>query len=405
MKLRTLKILKENREEIIVEWANTQLNSYDEDASMDIRQQFEKDSEELLDLIIETFSQPNGKEKIYEQMRGVILKITRQRINMGLPIQEASYFMFSLKNILIYYLEEEYQQNPGLWLDEIRAINELTDHLGTAAINTFVKEKPLRELSKQNERLKELNGRLFEKEDHLREVNKQLTELVARLSNQNKELNDFARIVSHELKSPLNVIFMATGMMESFHKDILTGEVGEMYVMIKDAAERMKKMIYDLLDYAKSAVHEDVTELLDLNSVIDEVLPVLPVDETVKLNIENLPEVKFDRTALTQVIRNLLSNAIKYGDKELTVINIAAEEQEQYTVLKIEDNGSGIDKKHFNDIFELFKTLGKEAKKGSSTGLGLPLVKRIINRNRGKIKLESELGVGTTFYISFLKKR
>ncbi|MBX2844098.1 MAG: HAMP domain-containing histidine kinase, partial [Flammeovirgaceae bacterium] len=125
----------------------------------------------------------------------------------------------------------------------------------------------------------------------------------------------------------------------------------------------------------------------------------------VEFNVKELPKVFYDKVAMQQVLTNLITNGIKYCDKEPVRIDLSAEENEKGIIIKVTDNGPGIEKQYHEDIFNLYRTVGKKlnsVEKG--TGLGLPLVKKIAQRNRGKVWLSSEIGKGSTFYFLVWKK-
>ena len=127
----------------------------------------------------------------------------------------------------------------------------------------------------------------------------------------------------------------------------------------------------------------------------------------VKAEIGDLPPICFDRVAIKQVFQNLITNAIKYNDKdEISIVFDAKKNQEgDKVIISVADNGPGIPEKYFTKIFDPYKTLGLKSNSESGTGLGLPLVKKIVERNNGKIWLDSEVGQGTTFYFSIPERK
>ncbi|WP_020528299.1 sensor histidine kinase [Flexithrix dorotheae] len=258
---------------------------------------------------------------------------------------------------------------------------------------------PLQDLKRKNQKLQEAYETIKNNEKSLAAANAKLQAMVIQMEEKNEELRNFAHVVSHDLKSPLNVVFTAGEMINSFYKDDLTEETAEMFDMILRAGKNMKKLINDYLDYATSSAHEDVQEEIDLNELTKEVIELISSPKKVEFKVEDLPSVSYDKVAMQQVLTNLITNGIKYCDKELVKINISAEENAKGVIVKIADNGPGIDKQYHEDIFNLYRTVGKKlnsVEKG--TGLGLPLVKKIAQRNRGKVWLESEIGKGSTFF-------
>jgi light-regulated signal transduction histidine kinase (bacteriophytochrome) len=128
---------------------------------------------------------------------------------------------------------------------------------------------------------------------------------------------------------------------------------------------------------------------------------ILYIPENITINILNkLPVVQGDKIKYQQIFQNLIGNAIKFNDKEKGVINIDVENQNSFYKFSVSDNGIGIEKKYYDKIFKIFQSL-KVTK--NSTGIGLSIVKKIVDIYKGEIWLESELNKGTTFYFTIKK--
>ncbi len=239
-----------------------------------------------------------------------------------------------------------------------------------------------------------------EKENKLENTNKRLKKFVKQLQEKNNELKDFAHVVSHDLKSPLNVIFMASEMLSSYYQDDLGEDAEEITEMMISSAKNMKDLINEYLNYATASAQEDRGEDIDLNEMVKDVISIISIPDHAEIKVGELHKVFFDKIALQQVIQNFLTNAMKYGDKPQVKIQIDSEQDDKFTILKVSDNGPGIPESHHEDIFRLYRTLGDKGKAKKGTGLGLPLIKRIAERNHGKVWLESEMSKGTTFYFA-----
>ena len=261
--------------------------------------------------------------------------------------------------------------------------------------NEKKEDNSLRELLEAYETIRE-------KENQLEITNRKLKKFVTQLKSKNSELKNFAKVVSHDLKSPLNVVFMASEMLASFYKDEMGEESEEMLDMIVSSCNNMKQLINDYLNYASSAAQNDQREPIELNEVVTEIFEMIsePKQKNIKIEKGTLHQIFYDKVAIKQVIQNLLTNAIKYSDKQVIKIKVSSIKNNTHTILKVEDNGPGIPESHFKDIFELYRTVGVNgiAKKG--TGVGLPLIKRIAERNNGKVWIESKLNEGAIFYFS-----
>jgi PAS domain S-box-containing protein len=228
-------------------------------------------------------------------------------------------------------------------------------------------------------------------------------QLVSRLEETNKELDNFAYIVSHDLKAPLRGIGSLANWLVTDYRDRMDKEGAEIIDLMINRVERMKNFIDGILQYSRvSRVKENYVDL-NLNELVSEVIEMLSPPENIHIKVDTvLPVVKGERIYIQQVFQNLMSNSIKFMDKPEGFININCTDTGDYWELSVADNGSGIDEKYFNKIFMIFQTL-QPRDKFESTGVGLSIVKKIIETNGGKIWVESEVGKGATFYFTLPK--
>jgi len=232
------------------------------------------------------------------------------------------------------------------------------------------------------------------------EINRQREILVRELEYQNQELSDYAHMVSHDLKSPLrSVDTLAAWLMED-NKDKLDDHCSAQLGLIRSNVEKMDALISGILDYSTIGKNQLETYNVDLNVLLKDVLKMIEIPSHISIDIPKLPIVVGDKYRLQQLFQNLIGNAIKYNDKPKGLIEIGVEDKKQFWEFYIKDNGKGIDKVYFNKIFKVFEKL--ENTQGS-TGVGLSIVKKIVDLYGGKIWLTSELGVGTTFYFTLKK--
>jgi signal transduction histidine kinase len=227
-------------------------------------------------------------------------------------------------------------------------------------------------------------------------------QLIYELKAKNQELNRFAITVSHDLKTPLITISGYLGYLE---RDILDGNHERMQKdlsQINDAAKRMGRFVDQILDLSRvGRIISPPTEVA-FGAVVEEALTVAqgPIEtRKVRLQIEpGLPIVRVDRVRMVQVMQNLITNSIKFmGQQEFPLIEIGTFKTEGTSGFFVKDNGIGIDPEDQPQIFELFNKLDG-ASEGS--GIGLALVKRIIEVHGGQIWVESELGKGATFFFT-----
>jgi signal transduction histidine kinase len=251
-------------------------------------------------------------------------------------------------------------------------------------------------LSKQIMNLFELRKNKLELEKTLRQV---------RESNQS--LARFATIAAHDLKSPLNNISMLTNLFLHEYGTVLNEDGLEMLEKIKFSSLKLKKLIEGLLEHSKTDefINESKTAV-DLSLLVAEIKSHYS-GTTSGLSITlktELYSVKVNQTILYHVLLNLVSNAVKYNDKNKTVIEIGASENERFYSFYVKDNGPGIDPKFQKDIFDIFRIVTPKDRYGvSGNGIGLATVKKLIENSGGTIQVESEIGKGATFMFTLEK--
>ena len=241
----------------------------------------------------------------------------------------------------------------------------------------------------------------------------------AELLRSNQELDEFAYIASHDLKEPLRGIHnYATFLLEDY-QDKLDAEGVEKLETLKRLTQRMDILLDSLLDFSRVGRLEFAIRTTDLNEILEEVLDSLRInlkERAVEVRIPRpLPTIQGDRVRIGEVLRNLITNSMKYNDKPERWIEIGhgtdlgldarrGNEVEpsigHHTVFYVRDNGIGIPEKHFDAIFRIFKRLHAREEFGGGTGVGLTIVKKIIERHGGQIWIESARNQGTCFYFT-----
>jgi len=228
---------------------------------------------------------------------------------------------------------------------------------------------------------------------------KKLNEILAQ---KNEELEQFAHIIAHDLKTPLGNIQTLINVIEEDHILNLDGDVAELFDMVKSSSKNMSKLIDDLLYYSKNVQDNEGKEIVNIEVALEEVLTMINPSVNVQIQKANLNhDILIQPLAFNQIVSNLLSNAIKYNDKEVAKILISFNLEQ--TSLSVKDNGPGIDAKYHGKIFEMFQTLGKSFNGESSTGIGLNLVKKLVERNDASIEVSDNDGDGCEFIISNLE--
>ncbi|MCW4470817.1 PAS domain S-box protein [Flavobacterium sp. MFBS3-15] len=234
-----------------------------------------------------------------------------------------------------------------------------------------------------------------------KELEKQREELLASLEKSNNELEEYAQVVSHDLKSPLRSINSLIFWIKEDDAQLNSKSL-EYLRLIEGKVEKMDHLIQGILMYSKiDNAALDVKEPVDTYKVVCNISDTIHVPSHITLNIsENLPVIMADNYRIHQLFQNLMGNAVNYIDKPNGQISIDVEEQADYYIFSVMDNGPGIAPENHEKIFKTFQSL---VKNDQSTGLGLSIVKKIVNYYKGKIWLESKLGEGTTFYVQLNK--
>lgn len=226
-----------------------------------------------------------------------------------------------------------------------------------------------------------------------------------KLKHAYEELDTFSYTISHDLKNPLTAIKSYAQML--LRDKTLSPQAERALLRINAGADKMNSMIGEVLNYSRISRTELVCTEVDTKSIIEEntreIALIYEVDPAV-VTIGNTPAIQGDPVMIAQVFANVISNAIKYSKASANQkIVINATENEDEIIFTISDNGLGIDIKQLPRIFELFNRMDNVGEIEGS-GVGLAIVKRIVEKHRGKIWVDSELGKGTTFYIAFHKE-
>ncbi len=226
-------------------------------------------------------------------------------------------------------------------------------------------------------------------------------ELLRKLEKSNQELQEYAHIVSHDLKSPLRSITALISWIKTDNINVFDGESLQNFQDLDLTLETMDNLITDVLKYASLDANVSNDEYVKLDPLIRNLINVLYIPKNISINILNkLPSIKGDKTKFQQLFQNLIENAIKFSNKKEGFINIDVEDFHSFYKFSIKDNGIGIEKRHFERIFKIFQSLEKSK---DSSGIGLSIVKKIVDIYRGEVWLESEIDKGTIFYFTLKK--
>lgn len=314
---------------------------------------------------------PDSYQKAQEDLRQILLG----------SVLSTSIYQFITKEGDIKYLEVN---GSAIKQDDII--------IGMISVARDISERRFSE-----EKIKKLNE----------ELEKRVLERTAKLEEVNKELESFAFSVSHDLRAPLRAIngFSSIIMQESVSS--LDTKTKEYIEIIHENALKMDKLIIDLLTISRTTLIDIKSKNINMKKMVETIIDELSnIDDCKKFTIvvENLPDIDGDPTLIRQVWTNLISNAIKYSTpKENPSINIGSFVQSLQTIYFVKDNGIGFNPEYKDKLYGVFQRL-HNSEEFEGTGIGLAIVKRIIQRHGGKVWAEGKEGEGATFYFSLPMK-
>ena len=241
----------------------------------------------------------------------------------------------------------------------------------------------------------------------LRKSKIQLERFAKDLENRNVELEKFARVVAHDIKSPLNNISSLSKIVLEDYSSELNEEAKNLMGLIVTSSQSLKDLVDGIFQYSKSDfLLKGNRSVFSLRKMVSQCIELLDLRKECRF-ITDFEDVSLDvnRAALQQILLNLIENAIKYNDKSEIEIKIDFSEDDNFYHFKIQDNGSGIDESDQKKIFDIFETVKAEDRFGKKgTGIGLSTVKKLVEGLGGEIILKSTKDLGTSFEFSIAKQ-
>lgn len=233
-------------------------------------------------------------------------------------------------------------------------------------------------------------------------MSEKLSRNIDELERKNEELKQFAYVVSHDLKAPIRGISNVIQWMEEDMADDISPDMKKYLDIIPQRLQRMGDLIDGLLQYARIGREKYPRESVDVAALVKDIGELI-IPEAYQFRIGNLPVLFTEKILLEQVFGNLLSNAVKYTHQTKGYIEVSCTEYNNFYEFAVSDNGIGIEQQYHEKIFEMFQTL-RDKHDAESTGLGLAIVKKIVEENKGTIKVFSSLNEGAKFVFTWQKK-
>jgi light-regulated signal transduction histidine kinase (bacteriophytochrome) len=244
-------------------------------------------------------------------------------------------------------------------------------------------------------------------EAQLRRAHDELAKKADELQRSNAELEQFAYVASHDLQEPLRMVSSYTQLLAKRYKEQLPAEAQEFMHFTVDGAARMKQLIEDLLAYSRVGTKGKELVPVSLDAPLKRAVTNLraAIEESgASVSADALPTVDADEVQLAQVFQNLIGNALKFRGQQVPRIHVGAVQEAGEWHISIADNGIGIEPQYFERIFMVFQRLHDKGEY-PGTGIGLAIVKKVVERHGGRIWVQSQPGAGTTFHFTMPKER
>ena len=286
----------------------------------------------------------------------------------------------------------------GRVLDIWMTVTKLMDDAGKP-VGLATTERDITEHKRVVEEVHKLNVEL---EQRVAERTDELTLYAQRLVRSNAELKEFAYGVSHDLQEPLRMVTSYVQLLEKRYKGKLDPNADEFISYVVEGTIRMKQLLQALSDYSRVGTRSNPMQTVESEKVLEAVLKNLKIvlEETNGTITQGpLPIIIADEMQMLQIFQNLIGNALKFHGPQPPLIHVSAKQEGKNWIFSVQDNGIGIDPLYFEKIFIIFQRLHRRDEY-PGTGIGLAVVRKIVERHGGRIWVESELDKGTTFYFT-----
>lgn len=288
-------------------------------------------------------------------------------------------------------------------LDQLRADARM---VAAGNLNHRVRPAGPAEMIELADDVNAMRSRILEDLEELETAHAELEAKAEEMDRTNRDLEQFAYVASHDLQEPLRKVASFCQLLQKRYGGQLDDRADEYISYAVDGARRMQHLINDLLQFSRVGLSPESITYVDCNQVVDSAIASMKafISETgARIDRGDLPTVLGDRGLLTLVFENLITNALKFRSDKPPVITIGAKETGHQWELTVQDNGIGIEPQHADRIFAIFQRLHARSEY-PGTGIGLALVKRIVESHGGRVWLDSPGPGGTTFRLTLPKK-
>jgi PAS domain S-box-containing protein len=282
---------------------------------------------------------------------------------------------------------------------EVRIVQEKCGHIRDRSgriIRSIGMVHDITELKRAELEIREMNESLENK----------VAERTAELTRSNADLQQFAYVASHDLQEPLRNVASCLQLLEKKYKNNLDAKADQYIHYAVESSVRMKNLILDLLTYSRIGTRGNPRKQTDCEQILDQTVRNLrsAISEAgAVITRDPLPTILADNAQLMQVFQNLIGNSIKFRGEQQPHVHVSAVKNKKEWIFSVKDNGIGIESRHLDRIFVIFQRLHKRSQYGG-TGIGLAIVKKVVERHNGRVWVESEFGSGTTFYFTIPEK-
>jgi len=295
----------------------------------------------------------------------------------------------------------------------VRAAKRSSDEIGTLidAFNEMLNQIQKRDLALVNanenleKKVEERTAELREEVSVRKKTEEALATAVKKLTISNRELREFTRVTAHDLKTPVRGIAVLSDWISEDYANKFDEQGRKNARLLAARVKRMNNLLNSIIQYSQLTLTGQRMEKLDLNLFLQDIIEAINPPDNIEIIVENkLPTIMGVQQFIAQIFESLLDNAIKYIDKPEGKIRIACVNEGNYWKFSVADNGPGIKEKYFEKIFEIFQTLSIRDET-ESIGIGLPIVKKIVEMYDGQIWVESTPSQGSTFFFTFPKEQ